>query len=103
MSETHGTGRGSRKPGVTLDHHGGAACLSPLIFPVLIYNQLLFILLSPFLHSIGVLPLLLEVLHLYAMVQVVFLLLRIPPSLAQVQGESLASSLELDLLAVVLA
>ena len=51
-----GTGRGSRKPGVTLDHHGGAACLSPLIFPVLIYNQLLFILLSPFLHSIGVLP-----------------------------------------------
>jgi hypothetical protein len=55
VSETHGTGRGSRKPGVTLDHHGGAACLSPLIFPVLIYNQLLFILLSPFLHSIGVL------------------------------------------------
>ena len=30
-------------------------------------------------------------------------LIRIPPPLAQVQGESLASSLELDLLAVVLA
>ena len=37
MSETHGTGRGSRKPGVTLDHHGGDACLGPLLALALIY------------------------------------------------------------------
>ena len=49
--------------------------------------------------------LLVPLLHRYAMVQIILLLLliRIPPPLAQVQGESLASSLELDLLAVVLA
>ena len=68
----------------------------------LVVEVLLQLLLLPELFLV---PLFLELLHRYAMVQVVLLLLliRIPPPLAQVQGESLASSLELDLLAVVLA
>ena len=68
----------------------------------LVVEVLLQLLLLP---ELLLVPLLLELLHRYAMVQVVLLLLliRIPPPLAQVQGESLASSLELDLLAVVLA
>ena len=68
----------------------------------LVVEVLLQLLLLP---ELLLVPLLLELLHRYAMVQVVLLLLliRIPPPLAQVQGESLASSLELDQLAVVLA
>ena len=67
----------------------------------LVVEVLLQLLLLP---ELLLVPLLLELLHRYAMVQVVLLLLiRIPPPLAQVQCESLASSLEVELLGVVLA
>ena len=49
-------GRRSPKASVSLDHHEGDASLSPLLTSVLIYNQSIFILLSPFICSIGVLP-----------------------------------------------
>ena len=67
----------------------------------LVVEVLLQLLLLP---ELLLVPLLLELLHRYAMVHIVFLLLiMIPPPLAQVQGESLASSLEVELLCVVLA
>ena len=66
----------------------------------LVVEVLLQLLLLP---ELLLVPLLLELLHRYAMVQIVFLLLliMIPLPLAQVQ--SLASSLEVELLGVVLA
>ena len=67
----------------------------------LVVEVLLQLLLLP---ELLLVPLLLELLHRYAMVHIVFLLLiMIPPPLAQVQGDSLASSLEVELLGVVLA
>ena len=67
----------------------------------LVVEVLLQLLLLP---ELLLVPLLLELLHRYAMVHIVFLLLiMIPPPLAQVQCESLASSLEVELLGVVLA
>ena len=49
-------GRRSPKASVSIDHHEGDASLSPLLTSVLIYNQSIFILLSPIICSIGVLP-----------------------------------------------
>ena len=66
----------------------------------LVVEVLLQLLLLP---ELLLVPLLLELLHRYAMVQIVFLLLLIVIPLPLAQVQSLASSLEVELLGVVLA